>query len=237
MIIALGFISALAAIGAVWLWRQGLGARPWLETGHADEVPAAHGLRVPAAKLGLGLFIVVATSMLALLASAYAMRMEMADWRPPPQPRLLWINTGLLVLSSLALHFARAAARRKHLEGIKDGLGIAGATAVLFLLGQVLAWRQFAASGYLLRTNPADAFFYVITAAHALHLAGGLVALGRTGARSMGTGTVDDRLRLAVELCATYWHFLLLAWIGLFGLLAFSSDIAWLYTICTAPFR
>ena len=111
-----------------------------------------------------------------------------------------------------------------------------GLAAAVFLAGQVLAWKQLVAAGYRLATNPADAFFYLITAVHGLHVLGGLVALGRTGAKlRRGAGMAE--LRLGAELCAMYWHFLLAVWIVLFGLLAYSPSFLWLYAICTGSLR
>lgn len=227
MIFTLLFLTALAAAVAWWLAHQGLAAKPWLETGPAGDAPS-----LPAAKVGLGVFLAVAGSLLVLLVSAYSMRMELDDWRPLPQPGLLWANTGVLVLSSAALHRARNAARGRELDGVRSWLLVGGLAAATFLVGQVVVWKQLAAAGYLLATNPADAFFYLITAVHGLHVLGGLVALGRTGAK-LRRRAAGDELRLSVELCATYWHFLLAAWVVLFGVLAYSPSFIWLYAVCT----
>lgn len=235
MIFVLLFLGVVLAGAGWWLSRQGLASKPWLEPSPAGEVPPAAVPAMPAAKLGLGAFIAVASTLMVLLVSAYSIRMGMEDWRPLPQPALLWANTAALVLSSLALHRAQAAARRGEREGVRFGLLAGGLCALLFVAGQLLAWRQLAAAGYRLSTNPADSFFYLITALHGLHVLGGLVALGRT-TMSLRRGTPMERLRLGVELCATYWHFLLLAWLVLFGLLAYAPSLAWLYAVCTAPF-
>ena len=162
----------------------------------------------------------VAAALLTLFASAYLMRMHMsADWRPVPLPRVLWLNTAVLALSSLALHRAQMAARIGWTEGVRVGLLAGGLAALAFLAGQVLAWRLVMQEGFLVATNPSSSFFYLITAVHGLHLAGGLLALGRTGARSWQRRPDPRRLLLGVELCATYWHFLLLAWLVLYALL------------------
>jgi cytochrome c oxidase subunit III len=235
MIFTLLFVVALAVFVGWWLLHQGLAAKPWLETGAPGTVADTGASRLPTAKIGLGVFLVVASSLLVLLVSAYTMRMDMEDWRPLPQPWLLWVNTGVLAASSVALHRAQVAARRRELEGIRSWLLVGGLAAIAFLVGQLLAWKQLVAAGYRLTTNPADAFFYLITAIHGLHVLGGLVALGRTGAK-LRRGAGMEALRLSVELCATYWHFLLVVWIVLFALLAYSPSIAWLYAICTGPF-
>jgi cytochrome c oxidase subunit 3 len=238
VIFTLLFMAAAAAVVAWWLARNGwLAAKPWLETGAPGEVLDTGASPLPAAKIGLGVFLAVAGSLLVLLVSAYVMRMEMEDWRPLPRPGLLWVNTGVLVLGSVALHRARAAAWRGEREALGSWLLAGGLAGVAFVLGQAVAWRQLAAAGYRPSTGPADSFFYLITAVHGLHVLGGLAALARTGARlRQGGGAVTERLRLGVELCATYWHFLLVAWIALFALIAYSPSFAWLYAVCRAPF-
>jgi cytochrome c oxidase subunit 3 len=115
------------------------------------------------------------------------------------------------------------AARRDDIDGDTVGLCVGGASAITFLIGQLLAWRELSAGGYFLASNPANSFFYLITAVHGLHLMGGLVALGRTIAK-VWRGVAVTELRLSVELCAIYWHFLLLVWLVLLGLLTGWTD-------------
>jgi cytochrome c oxidase subunit 3 len=92
-----------------------------------------------------------------------------------------------------------------------------------------LAWRLLTASGYLLAGNPANSFFYLITGLHGLHLAGGLVALGRTGEK-MWRGVALAQLRPSLGLCTTYWHFLLIVWLVLLAML--TGYIGDFVTIC-----
>ena len=212
------FLVVLGVIADWWLSQQRLMAKPWLEAGPIGDVPGTGASPLPAAKIGLGVFLAVAGVLFALFLSAYSMRMQMGDWRPLPAPALLWLNTLVLVLSSVALHSAQAAARRGKMEGVRAGLLAAGTFSVAFLAGQIVAWHQLTAAGYVLTSNPANAFFYVLTGAHALHVLGGLVALGRT-ADKVWRGARMDQVRLSVELCAIYWHFLLFVWMVLFGLL------------------
>jgi cytochrome c oxidase subunit 3 len=135
-----------------------------------------------------------------------------------PLPRLLWLNTGVLVASSVALERARRSARSGRLEAVRPALLAGAVAALLFLAGQLLAWRQLAAAGQFLDNSPAAAFFYLLTAVHGLHILGGLVALGRTIVRS-GAVPDPDPPRLGVELCALYWHFLLVVWLVLLAVL------------------
>jgi cytochrome c oxidase subunit III len=217
--IAILFFSALSVFAVWWLSTHRLTAKPWLEVGAAGEHPGTGVSASPNAKVGLGVFLAVVGALFALLISAYFMRMSLADWRALPKPTLLWINTGVLMLASAALQWARSAADREDLEGVRTALLAAGAATLAFMAGQAWAWRQLADGGYLLAGNPANTFFYLITAAHALHLVGGLVALGRNILRAFGGGADPARLRLGVELCGMYWDFLLLMWLILFGLL------------------
>lgn len=221
MNIAILFFAVLAAVAAWWLSQQRITVKPWLETGLIGDAGASS---LPAAKIGLGVFLAIAGSLFALLISAYYMRMEMGEWRAAPTPRLLWLNTGVLILSSGALQWARVAARRRTMDGVKAGLLAGGIFALAFLAGQLIAWRQLDAAGYYLTANPAAAFFYLITGVHGLHILGGLVALGRTMDKAW-RGFAVGEVRLSVELCAIYWHFLLLVWLACFSLLLLTDPI------------
>src|SRR5258706_6218655 len=217
------FMAGIAAIAGWWLSQQGLTAKPWLEEGVTADLREHTASSLPPAEIGLGVFLAVVGSLFALFISAYSMRMTMVDWRARPVPRLLWSNTGVLVLSSVALQWAQVAARRNDMDGVIVGLCAGGASAITFLVGQLLAWRQLSLAGYFVASNPANSFFYLITAAHGLHLMGGLVALGRTTAK-VWRGVEMVEVRLSVELCAIYWHFLLLVWLVLLGLLTGWTD-------------
>ncbi|MGQ0593740.1 MAG: cytochrome c oxidase subunit 3 [Gammaproteobacteria bacterium] len=173
------------------------------------------GLPVPTAKLGLWVFMGVVTVLFTIIVSTYVTRMGFADWRPLPEPRLLWLNTGVLILSSVAMQWAQVAARRGRIGSLRVGLLAGGVFAWAFLAGQLWAWQQLGASGYFLAVNPANTFFYLITALHGLHLCGGLAAWGKTTVK-VWRGL---EVRLSVELCAVYWHFLLVVWLGLFVLM------------------
>lgn len=212
------FFAGLGVVVAWWLSRQRIGAKPWLEAGAAGETAGTGVSAIPTAKIGLGVFLAVVGALFALFLSAYLMRMQLADWRPVPKPTILWINTGVLVLSSAALVWAQDAAARRDRDGVRTALLAAGAAALAFLIGQLVAWRQLADSGYFLAANPANTFFYLLTAVHGLHLLGGLVALARTILKAW-RGVEVAELRLSLELCAMYWHFLLLIWFVLFSLL------------------
>ncbi|HZH27112.1 MAG TPA: cytochrome c oxidase subunit 3 [Azospirillaceae bacterium] len=241
--VVLLFLGVIAAVAAWWLWRHGLADKPWLEVGVAGDLPGAGAplhpaplhpaAKATAAKVGLGVFLAVAGSLFALFISAYSMRMQFADWRPLPDMGLLWVNTGVLILASAALQGAQVSAQRERIDGVRAGLAVGGVSTLAFVFGQLVVWQQLAAAGFLAPANPANAFFYLVTAAHGLHVLGGLAALGRVFARVWPEPDGDpDRVRLGVELCALYWHFLLLVWVVLFGMLAMTALPDWLYAIC-----
>ncbi len=218
-------LVALAVVMAVvigWLLRQTLGTRPWADprTMAAGD-PSVAGLPMPSIKIGLAVFMTVATSLFALSISAYLMRREGADWRPVAQPLVLWFNTAMLGLGSVCFEWANRSARAGRAGGVTRGLLAGGACTLLFLAGQYGAWRSLEAAGYYVTSNPAASFFYFLTALHALHLLGGLWVWGTTLVRVRRGAAVRD-IRLSVELCTAYWHFLLVVWLVLFGLLLFT---------------
>lgn len=217
------FMAGIAAIAGWWLSQQRLASKPWLEEGVLVDFRGDNASSLPPAKIGLGVFLAVVGSLFALFISAYSMRMNMVDWRALPVPKLLWFNTGVLVTSSIALQWAYIAARRNDMDGVIIGLLAGGVSAAIFLVGQLLAWQQLNVAGYFVASNPANSFFYLITAMHGLHLMGGLVALARTTAK-VWRGAEMTQVRLSVELCAIYWHFLLLVWLVLLGLLTGWTD-------------
>jgi cytochrome c oxidase subunit 3 len=205
-----------------------LTAKPWLTA--QDTVETLHD-RGTARKLALRVFLAVVAVLFMLLVVAYGRRMAYEDWRPSPQLGLLWANTFALVLSSVALQWAQFSVRRGHMDGMRVALLAGGAFTVVFLIGQILAWRQLGAMVYFDVANPAIAFFYLITGLHGLHLLGGLVAWGRTVSRVWGDFDAA-KIRQSVELCALYWHFLLLVWLVLFGLLFTGNNLDLLLKLC-----
>ncbi|HCF73996.1 MAG: hypothetical protein CMK60_01755 [Proteobacteria bacterium] len=144
--------------------------------------------------------------------------MAYADWQPLPVPAMLWLNTAILILSSFTLQWARNAARGDRADSVRHGLLAGGVLAFAFLVGQFLVWRQLGSLGYFVDSNPSNSFFYLITGLHGLHLLGGLIAWLRASVR-LWRGAEVAKIRLSVELCAVYWHFLLLVWLVMFGLL------------------
>ena len=201
-----------------WLVRPTLNVKPWVEQRPVKDIDGDGALRLPAIKVGLGVFLAVATSLFALLISAYHMRMMAADWATLALPRVLWLNTAVLILAGVAMQWTRSAAQWGQIDNVRIGLIAAGVLTFSFLAGQLWAWQQLNASGYFVRNDPATAFFYLLTALHGLHLLGGMWVWGRTTAKVL-RGVEVAKVRLSVELCTVYWHYLLLVWLVLFAVL------------------
>jgi cytochrome c oxidase subunit 3 len=197
--------------------------KPWLEVGVGVEAGAATLPPTPTAKVGLGVFLVVVGSLFALHQRLFHAHGHGGLARAADADGLLWFSTGLLVLASVALHMAQVDRRRANQNG---HVAPAPQRCVLARLphnGQLLAWRELSPTAISALPIPASAFFYLITAVHGLHMLGGLVALCRTTAsgpalRRPAPQAIGE-LTLSVELCALYWHFLLLIWLILFSLL------------------
>jgi cytochrome c oxidase subunit 3 len=208
--------------------------KPWIaETVLAENASFAGApTRRPNAEIGLNFFIAVVSVLFFMLIVAYAGRMAFEDWRPAPGPGLLWQNTLFLILASAAMEWARFSAAREQLNGVKLGMIGAGICTAAFVTGQILAWRQLNAMEFFEVTNPAIAFFYMITGLHVLHILGGLIAWGRVLDR-LWRDTEASSIAGSVQLCARYWHFLLIVWLVLFGLLFSGNDnLNILLTIC-----
>ena len=218
MTITLIFLALLMAFVVGWLIKQSINTQPWAEEGVIGYDHAGGPFSMPAKKIGLGVFLAVATSLFMLFFSAYRIRMDYPDWIILNDPKILWVNTFLLVLASIFYQRAKNAAQRNEEGGIRVGLVMAGVFTFCFLAGQVWAWQQLQDQGLFLHSNPANAFFYVLTGAHVIHILGGLWVWARSTIKAW-TGVEAYKIRLSVELCTLYWHFLLLIWLLMFYLL------------------
>ncbi len=173
------------------------------------------------------MFLGVITSLFGLFISAYFIRMGhghgamhgISDWHPVSKPPILWFNTAMLVSSSAAMQAARHAVRLNQRGRVRGYLWAGGAFAIAFLAGQLVGWHQLRDAGYGMTSGPASAFFYVLTGVHGLHLLGGLVVWLKTAARMRTRAVELIEVRLSIELCTVYWHYLLLVWLVMFGLL------------------
>jgi cytochrome c oxidase subunit 3 len=182
--------------------------------GDAQPAPRPRGVSGRVYFTGIWLALAAILMFFMSLVSAYIVRKGTGgDWRPVALPRILWLNTAVLLLSSWALEASHRAWEREDAKAFRGWWATATGLGVMFLAGQWVAWRGLAAAGVYLATNPSSSFFYLLTAAHGLHLAGGLAALvyvlTRDWVRLRASGGV------AAEVAGIYWHFMDGLWVFL----------------------
>ena len=188
-----------------------------------DNMHEGATLDLSKGKLGLRYIMIISTIFFCLFIVTYADRMIYPDWQQMPEPILLWFNTLILLISSLVFINVQIAVKKNKFKKVKNQMLIIGILAFIFLCGQLMVWNQLVSLGYYVATNPANAYFYVFTTLHGLHLIGGLfywnLAIKKVW---VPQEVVVTKAKHTVELCAIYWHFLLAVWIVLFGLMLFS---------------
>lgn len=200
--------------------------------------------RLRRGRVGVAAGIACVTALFIGLTVAYVARQGMGrwdpatrqfiqDWQPLTLPyRQLWINSILLLLSSVTLELTRRNMLRKaefsamgitppRLRLDPPWLTITLGLGFGFLAGQLLVWNSLRSQGLFLSANPSSSFFYLLTGLHALHLAGGLIVLFYAACGNW-LRTRFESQRIAVDVTAWYWHFMGVLWFGIFGLLHFA---------------
>ena len=184
-------------------------------------------LAQPGSSFRTGAWVVIAgiVMLFTALTSAYIVRSASSnDWQPIAMPKVLWLSTALIVISSVTMEISRRSLKRQSDAGYGRWLIITVALGLAFLATQLLAWRQLVRQGAYMASNPYNSFFYLFTAAHGLHLFGGILALGYLLVRTRRKrDTVVGELRRvgAVDAGTIYWHFMDGLWFVLFLLLFF----------------
>jgi len=197
-----------------------LSEKPWEDSQKAiDDQHDGKTLALSKAKLGVRTIMVVSTVIFSLFIVSYSDRMLVHDWRSLSEPWLLWINTIILVFTSFIFHKAKNFSDKNELEKAKNYLLLVGFLTFAFITGQLLVWQHYVNLGQYVSTNPANAFFYLFTALHGLHVLGGLFFWGRATTKLFTKNYNVLKIKQAIELCAIYWHFLLIVWFILFGLM------------------
>ena len=196
-----------------------LAVKPWERKGVIGGLKPEGAFDTSAEKVGLSIFLVVASVIFSLFTVSYFIRMELPDWQPLSEPGQLWLNTGLLVLSSVLFQWARNISRSGSQKNLLTTFIGGGVLAVLFIAGQLMTWGNLQEGGYYLTSNPANAFYYLLTGVHAVHLLGGLWVWSKSSIRLL-SGAEAKEVKLSIELCTLYWHFLLIVWLVMFAILA-----------------
>ena len=193
--------------------------KPWLPPADTNITEFNPGyFAVHNRKVALVLFLCIVGILFLLLFSAYHMRIVLStDWVASPEPPLIWANSLVLALVSAVMEWSRSTVQTGKINAARTKFIIAGLLTFVFLVGQIIVWKQLVDLGYTLQSNPAHAFFYLITGVHGVHLLGGLIAWLRTILR-MRTQDSLSKIRMSIDLCTLYWHFLLLVWIVMLAL-------------------
>ncbi|HXG63984.1 MAG TPA: cytochrome c oxidase subunit 3 [Blastocatellia bacterium] len=178
-------------------------------------------------RVGMWIGLVSIAMLFIALTSAYIVRQmppesadRLNDWVWIDMPPVLWLTTAVILLSSVSVEFARRALRRSAYTRFRDWVMLTAVLGTLFLIGQLIAWRQLAAQGVYISTNPHSSFFYLLTSLHGVHLLGGLIGMSyiAAGALRYRIGVMRQTL---VDVTALYWHFMDGLWVYLFLLLFF----------------
>jgi cytochrome c oxidase subunit 3 len=156
------------------------------------------------------------------LSAAFLVRKTGKDWVNFKLPSIIWVNTIVLLTSSLTIDLARRRLALNDLVGFKTMWRATTALGVAFVVGQVVAWRDLVQMGFYVGSNPSSSFFYVFTAAHAAHLIGGILALFYVLFRDFRK-TARLSLPVAAEVTSYYWHFMDGLWLFLVALLFFGA--------------
>jgi len=207
-----------------------LGEKPWLQdpaiAGNAaalEHVPnpsdsARIALRFILAVVGVLFFLFIITF---LSRSQYPdfEALAGAPWQPFTDPSRLWFNTALLACASIAMHSGLIGTRNNKLNVSVVGISVSVFFTIAFLLAQFDLWLHLQSMGYYVNTNPANSYFYLLTAVHGLHIVGGLLVLAHVVFK-VWQDESPTSLAGPLRLCTTYWHFLFGVWLVLFALLS-----------------
>jgi len=212
----------------------------------ADDFGSRHfDARLRRARLGLVVGLTGILMIFISFTSAYVVRQGLPtldprtnallhDWFPVPLPRLLLINTVVLLISSFTMELARRHAARKAafaqvaaVSGVSvdanekvSWLALTVVLGLSFLVGQWMVWRELATNGFYVSSSPSSSFIYLLTGMHGVHLLGGVVALLTAGVASLLRRPADSQ-SIALDVTGWYWHFMALLWIYILCLLEF----------------
>ena len=178
--------------------------------------PKKYSTAILLAMLSILMFFMVLTAAFVVLRFN-----NLHTWSAIRLPWILWVNTAVLLASSATLELARRRLQVDRLSGFKQMWALTTILGIVFLAGQVIAWRHLAAEGVYMTSRLSSSFFYVFTALHAVHLLGGVCALFYVGLRNFEAARVSRFV--AAEVTSYYWHFMDGLWLFLLALLYFGQ--------------
>jgi len=194
---------------------------PDVRGGDGGNSDSGSSFPISKGQVGVWILLTAILMMFAGLTSAYIVLRGVPTWQSIELPWLLWPNTAVLLMSSLAIDLSRRAVRRSDMPSMRAWLAVGGILGLAFLAGQLAAWRQLMNAGVYVPSTQQSGFFYILSGLHGLHLLGGIIALYYVLFKAL-----KNRLSALnyepLRLCAMYWHVMDALWIYLFMLLLLS---------------
>jgi cytochrome c oxidase subunit III len=176
--------------------------------------------RIATPKIVLWIGIASIVMLFAGLTSGYIVRQSEGNWIQFRIPSAFYVSTGIIIASSLTMHWALRASRRNNYAEIKRWLIVTLGLGIAFIFCQFFGYNQLMREGiFFTGGNVSGSFFYVITALHAAHVAGGILSLMFTSGKAV-LEKYNSENNLGIQVCATYWHFMGILWLYLFVFLA-----------------
>jgi cytochrome c oxidase subunit 3 len=166
-------------------------------------------------KFAMWLFLVTVVMIFAALTSAYIVRQAEGNWLEYDLPEIFWFTSGLVVLSSLTLHWSYISAKKDNFLNLRIGMVLTLFFGICFLVGQWYSWVALVDREVFFVGNPAGSFLYVFTGLHALHLISGVIFLIIVLISTFRLRVHSKSLNV-MEMAITYWHFLGGLWLYLF---------------------
>ena len=183
-----------------------LAQKPWLPSQEKkDNLHTGKSFEFDSSRVALICFLGSITALFSLFFVAYVGRMAYGDWRVLPEPPLLWVNTVVLIISSILFQKAKNLANKFMFKNAKYYLMAAGLTAVLFIAGQFKVWDELTSYGYFVDSNASFAFFYMLTGLHMFHMLGGLVVWTWSMTQINKTDLSYRKLKSTIGSTAIYW--------------------------------
>jgi cytochrome c oxidase subunit III len=152
--------------------------------------------------------------MFAGLTSAYIVKSNQANWEEVTMPRAFWYSTAAIILSSVTMQLAVRAFREREFRKYRSLLVITLVLGIAFIALQYAGFRWLWDNGVQLRGAGEGQFLYVIAGLHAVHVAGGIIALLVVFLKAF-FGKSKSYNVVPVEVMATYWHFVDVLWLYL----------------------
>jgi len=174
-----------------------------------------NSIREKSIKPLLWIGIVSILMLFAGLTSAYIVRQAEGDWLLFELPKMFYLSTVIIIISSISMNYALISAKRNNFSNIKIALALTLLLGLGFVLSQFMAWKALVGQEVFLVGNVSGSFLYVLSGLHLAHLAGGIISLSVVLSGALKE-QYNSENKLGLELCSIYWHFLDVLWVYLF---------------------